>query len=253
MSKIQETLDSLQPYVIGIRYVEGTPLVDVVFKDGWALATDTKIKTVKGNDELNYYMLFSEVKTVGLDELLAFVDKTIKLNIEREKKHELLRQKVNDLKEIWKKNTLSKLKNLKFVFGDEDLMPNLKEFDIDEFNIDEEEPTSVEEPIIESPFNYVEEHVDNDSSGLTNVPAFLDENHNPIQMTEEDLELLEEEKRAETNRKIIENRKNKVSVKPVTKVELPPKKILETITSNDYDSGCDCGDDEACDKCINYK
>jgi len=29
MSNIQKTLDSLQPYVIGIRYLEGTVLVDV--------------------------------------------------------------------------------------------------------------------------------------------------------------------------------------------------------------------------------
>jgi hypothetical protein len=29
---IQKTLDSLQPYVIGIRYLDGIPLVDVVLK-----------------------------------------------------------------------------------------------------------------------------------------------------------------------------------------------------------------------------
>ena len=62
MSKIQQTLDSLQPYVIGIRYLEGTPIVDAVFKDGWTVPEDTKIKKVKGNDELNYYMLLSEVE-----------------------------------------------------------------------------------------------------------------------------------------------------------------------------------------------
>ena len=81
MSNIQKTLDSLQPYVIGIRYLEGTPLVDVVFKEGWAVQEDPKIKMMKGNEEMNYYMLFSEVKGIGLDELLGFVDKTIKLNI----------------------------------------------------------------------------------------------------------------------------------------------------------------------------
>ena len=81
MSNIQKTLDSLQPYVIGIRYLEGMPVVDVVFKPEWSVQEDPRIKMMKGNDEVNYYMLFSEVKGIGLDELLGFVDKNIKLNI----------------------------------------------------------------------------------------------------------------------------------------------------------------------------
>ena len=130
---IQKTLDSLQPYVIGIRYLEGTPLVDVVFKEGWNVPEDAKIKKIKGNDDMNYFMLLSEIPGVGLDELLAFVDKTIKLNIEREKKHDLLKVKFNELKEVFKKTSLDKLKNLKFTFTEEDLVPTLTEFDMDDF------------------------------------------------------------------------------------------------------------------------
>jgi len=99
MSNIQKTLDSLQPYVIGIRYLEGTPLVDAVFKEGWTVPDDNKVKKVRGNEEMNYYMLFSEVAGVGLDDLLDYVKKTIDLNIEREKKHDLLKEKV--ICDIW--------------------------------------------------------------------------------------------------------------------------------------------------------
>ena len=111
---IQKTLDSLQPYVIGIRYLEGTVLVDAVFKEGWTVPEEPKIKTVKGDDCMIYYMLFSEVKGIGLDELLAYVSKVIKINLEREKKHELLRAKVNELKELFKRYSLEKLIGLKF-------------------------------------------------------------------------------------------------------------------------------------------
>jgi hypothetical protein len=38
---------------------------------------------------------------------------------------------VNDLKEIFKKNSLSKIKTLKFVFTEEDLVPSFNDFDID--------------------------------------------------------------------------------------------------------------------------
>jgi hypothetical protein len=82
---IQDTLDKLQPYVIGIRYLDGTPLVDAVFKEGWTVIEDANIKKVKGDDGLNYYMILVKSK-VSLDELLNYVGKVIKANLEREKK-----------------------------------------------------------------------------------------------------------------------------------------------------------------------
>ena len=130
MSKIQETLDELQPYVIGIRYVEGVPVVDVVFKEGWTVPDELNIKKVKGKEQINYYMLFSEVKGIGLDELLKFVEKTINLNIEREHKYELLTVKINELKEIFKHNSLEKLKTLNFSFDVDNLIPSIDMFEL---------------------------------------------------------------------------------------------------------------------------
>ena len=149
MANIQKTLDSLQPYVIGIRYLEGTPLVDAVFKEGWTVPEEPNIKRIKGNEEMNYFMIFSETNGVGLDELLGYVERTIKLNQEREKKHELLKAKVNELKEIFKKNSLSKLTRLKFSFVEEELVPNLNDFDVDDDLISENNNEPIEEPIEE--------------------------------------------------------------------------------------------------------
>lgn len=232
MSNIQKTLDSLQPYVIGIRYLEGTPLVDAVFKEGWMVPDDTKIKKIKGNDEMNYYMLFSEVSGVGLDELLAYVRKTIDINVEREKKHELLREKVNELKELFKKHNLDKLKRLKFNFSEEDLVPKLNDFDVD-VDIDE----TYEEEIIETPQDFypnVDEHMtsgekefdssENQIESNQPIPAYLDENGNPIELTEEELEMIEEEERAKRNIEMMKARKQNDKVKNLSsKVELPPR------------------------------
>ena len=251
MSNIQKTLDSLQPYVIGIRYLEGTPLVDAVFKDGWNVPEDSNIKKVKGDDGLNYYMIFSEVKGIGLDELLNYVDKTIKLNLEREKKHDLLRTKVNELKEIFKKHSLVKLQRLNFTFSDEELVPNLNDFDID-IDIDDEEPivpkleSIVEEEYYEEPTELITptEHV-----------AFIDENGKPIEMTEEELELLAEEARAERNMKAMNAKKQNSNVTNQSKkIELPPKRKVEMVMdNNEYETDCDCGDGDACEKCIDSK
>jgi hypothetical protein len=249
MSNIQKTLDSLQPYVIGIRYLEGTPLVDAVFKEGWTVPEDPSIKRVKGNDEMNYYMLFSEVKGIGLDELLGYVDKTIKLNLDREKKHDLLRAKVNELKEVFKKNSLTKLERLKFTFGEEDLVPKLDDFDIDD-ELDEEpkiqpRPIAIEEPEVED----IEEPVNM-------VPQeYLDENGKPIELTEDEKEILEEEARAERNRKMFASKKPKAPTNNISKkVELPPKRKIEmAMTERDYESDCECGPNEACNKCMDKK
>ena len=248
MSNIQKTLDSLQPYVIGIRYVEGTPVVDAVFKEGWSVPADNNVKMAKGDESMNYYMLFSELPNIGLDELFAYVDKVIKLNLEREKKHELLRVKVNELKEVFKKNTLAKLTRLKFTFAEEELVGNLNDFDID---IDDEMPA---EEVFEE--EIIEENIPNQQGDLTNPAQYLDENGNPIELTEDEREILEEEARAERNRKAIRNgRKPTVTTKVQNKVELPPKRKPELVLSESYESetDCDCGPDEACDKCIDSK
>lgn len=217
MSSIQKTLDSLQPYVIGIRYLDGLPLVDTVFKEGWNVPEDPTITKVKGDEGMNYYMIYSEKKGIGIDELLSFVDKTIKLNLEREKKHELLRLKVEELKKLFKDNSLARLTRLKFTFAEEDIVPSLGEFDL---NIEEEiETEQIETEHTEEPVIYTTEMVDNMYSEEELVPQYVDENGNPIQYTEEELEMMEEEARAERNRKLFKNKKNGMA----SKIELPPR------------------------------
>ena len=249
---IQKTLDALQPYVIGIRYLEGTPLVDVIFKEGWKVPEDAKIKIVKGNDEMNYYMLFSEITGIGLDELLIFVEKTIKLNLEREKKQELLRFKVNELKEVFKKNSLTKLQNLKFTFSDDDLVPKLNDFDDD--LLDEPIQLPKEEPQQSSTIT-IEPEIQEES---IKPISYLDENQKPVELTDEDREILEEEARAERNRKMIEAQKDKKNKgnNMSKKVELPPKRKIEMAVADvdrDYEPECDCGPNNACPKCIDSK
>lgn len=223
MSSIQKTLDSLQPYVIGIRYLEGLPLIDTVFKEGWSVPEDPVITKVKGDEGMNYYMIYSEKKGVGIDELLSFVDKTIKLNLEREKKQDLLRVKVEELKRLFKDNSLVKLSRLKFNFSEEDVV---SEFDLNIGEEQEELPQQIEQEkeVYSEPVIYTSEMIDamysEDSVIQTpNSPQYVDENGNPIEYTEDELEMIEEEVRAERNRNLFKNKKNGAA----SKIELPPR------------------------------
>jgi hypothetical protein len=237
MSNLQKILDSLQPYVIGIRYLEGRTVVDVVFKEGWTVPESEIIKKLKGNDELNYYMIFSERDGIGLDELLNYVDTTIKANIEREKKHELLKERVNELKEIFKKTPLLKLKNLKFTFNDEELIPDLDDLNLEEPEKPEEkinQPVSMEKPLEPQTYFEEEKYVEGE--------------------TDEEREMREEEARAETFRRRQEYNKLNGQMKKISQnIELPPKKLAQETDVDVMDEPCECGPHEACNKCIERK
>jgi len=129
MSKIQEKLNALRPYVVGIRYLQGIQLVDAVFKDGWAIPKSEIIHQERVDGEDNYYMFYSENDDIDIDDLLDYVKEIIDLNIERERKYELLSEKVEELKKIFKSNNLAKLQKLKFTFSEPDIMPSLMDMD----------------------------------------------------------------------------------------------------------------------------
>jgi hypothetical protein len=106
-----------------------------------------------------------------------------------------------------------------------------------------------------------EPHVDNEIEPQPHIEEvavatpsqYLDENRQPIELTEEDKEILAEEARAERNRQILTNKKQKQS-SISKKVELPPKRKIEmAISERDYESDCDCGENDACEKCIDKK
>lgn len=139
MSKIQERLNALRPYVIGIRYLQGIQLVDAVLKEGWTVPESQLIQKERVDGEDNYYMFFSDSEDIDIDDLLDYVQEIINLNIEREKKYELLKEKVAELQKIFKDCSLNKLQRLKFTFSEPDIVPAL----IDMENIGDESATDL--------------------------------------------------------------------------------------------------------------
>ena len=247
MANLQKTLDALQPYVIGIRYIDKMTVVDTIFKTGWTLPESKTVKKAKGEDEsLNYYMIFSDIQGIGLDEILDYVTNVIKINIDREKKHELLRTKVNELKEFFKKHTLNELTKLKFVLAEEELVPELNDFDIEDSIEEIEEPayTSLGVSIIEGDGDVIKYNAGEQEAIQNHIQN----------LSEEEQEILAEEARAANFMKMKEAQKTNNAIKTKQKVELPPrKKIGEAIMSNTLMPDCDCGPLDACEKCIEFK
>jgi hypothetical protein len=119
MISIQEKINQLKPYVSGIRFVDNLSVVDVILKDGWVVPKSEFIETTRDTQSLNYYMFFSEDINITIDDLLEFIKETIDINIEKEQKKEYFKVRVEELKKLFRTNSLNELNNLRFVFEDE--------------------------------------------------------------------------------------------------------------------------------------
>jgi hypothetical protein len=225
---IQKRIESLQPYVLQFRFLNGVSIVDAVFKNGWKVPDSQLIQAVKGEDsESNYYMIYTEREDLGIDDVLDFIERVIEINIEREKKYELLKVKTEELKELFRKTPLSKLQDMKFVLGNEKLVPDTMPDDFDEIKIDDVDDSTIEDLSKEE----IDETIDDSS------------------IEEEDKEDLDGASNVEanTNNPVIERVGNQ-------EIELPPKG--EKIVVEEYKEPtviCKCGPDEMCPVCIEEK
>lgn len=255
MSTIQEKINTLQPYLSGIRYLDGLQLVDATFKDGWVIPESKIIK--KEKIEGNYFMFYSEDKTVTIDDLLDFIGSIINLNIEREKKYELLKIKVKELQEIFKEHPLTKLETLKFVFNDTyNNTDDIPDFDLFDTNIINETSTNEELNQTKTTINAQI----TDSVTQSNPKAEYKEVLSTYEYEDED----DYEKEARLHEEAAikaqqEKLMNKVNgkTKTVHNIELPPKKGIEVEVYDlpeEMKSGdCNCGPEEACPKCMDEK
>ena len=116
MGNINNRVKELSPHVLSIRFTDGLTVIDCAFKSGWAIPKSDIVGHETTPDKPNYYMLYPLNEKVGIDEMLDYVAYIKKVNIERELKIELLQVKINELKNIFSKNSLQKCKTVQFIF-----------------------------------------------------------------------------------------------------------------------------------------
>jgi hypothetical protein len=185
MSNINKRLNELSPHVLGIRFTNNISVVDTFFKEGWSLPESDAVgfEIVPKRD--NSYMLYPRNESVGVDEMLDYVAYVIKVNVEREQKIELLQSKINELKSIFTKSSLTKCKTLIFKFSDlleskEEIHENIdlpimteSTNDIDEVEVDKIDSPITEEsiadvPIADAPKNTKEVNRFNNTAKVNN-------------------------------------------------------------------------------------
>jgi hypothetical protein len=220
MSKIQDRLNKLQPYIGGIRYTEGIAIVDANFKDGWYVPESNAIVKHIDEEDKNHYYFVSQKDDIGVDEIFDFIQQIITLNIERELKSVLLKEKIEELKAIFNKKSLAELKTIKFTV----------------YTKPEEDMVSINDikPNIpkEEPINDTEED------------EIYDEDYGKVPETVEPIIEKPSERQVRKN-----SVKHSIELPPKGKIELEVHELPESATKGP----CNCGPDEYCSKCMDEK
>lgn len=140
MNNINNKMENLRPFFIGFKYLEGSVLVECILRDGWNVLKqkNININNVDESDK-NYYVIHADEKTVTLDNMLDYLSRVIKYNIDKENKKQLFKEKLGELKEIFLNNKIELLETLEFTFNrkqkTEDLYEEEDDYDIG--NLDE--------------------------------------------------------------------------------------------------------------------
>ena len=114
---INEKIKPLFPYLKEIKFSEKHILIGGVFYQTWIVKETEKgpVKVVKsGADETGkvIYHFYGLTTQVDIDKLLEYFSLVVNENLDRERKEDLFKKKVDELKTIFKGNTLTDLEKL---------------------------------------------------------------------------------------------------------------------------------------------
>lgn len=117
---LQDEILKLGDYFRGIEYFNDALIVKVNFPQRWQVypSADGNIKPAKSEKAIGEYYYYGNMNIVSLDDIFGLIKETIEANKDAESKLQLLSEKANELKELFKKTPYEKLLGLKFVIED---------------------------------------------------------------------------------------------------------------------------------------
>lgn len=122
MKSLQERMTAMTPYFRGIEMYNDALMVKMVYPNKWKAfpSEDGRIKITPSDADptLTYY--YASSKDTTYDEMFDLIEQTIKVNQDIILKLELLKSKVNELKELFQTTEYDDLTHLKFVIDKEE-------------------------------------------------------------------------------------------------------------------------------------
>lgn len=118
---LQDEIMKLGEYFRGIEYFNDALIVKVVFPTRWQVypSIDGNIKPAKSDKETGEYYYYGDMNKVSLDDIFGLIEETVDANKDAELKIQFLNDKINELKELFKREPYERLSRLKFIIEDE--------------------------------------------------------------------------------------------------------------------------------------
>ena len=115
---LQDRMNDMKPYFRGIEMYNEAIMVKVAYPNNWKAypSNDGKINVTPSDDgTITYY--YADSNNTTYEEIFDIVEETIKTNQDIILKLKLLRDKVEELKELFSNTSYDDLLNLQFVIG----------------------------------------------------------------------------------------------------------------------------------------
>lgn len=114
---LQERMNSMKPYFKGIEMYNDALIVKVMFPQKWKIynSADERIKATPSETTENEIFYYADSENTTFDEIFDLIEGTIKTNQDIILKIKLLRDKVEELRELFSNLSYDELLTLKFV------------------------------------------------------------------------------------------------------------------------------------------
>jgi hypothetical protein len=112
-----EAISTLRPYFHSLREIQDNVSLDVKLPLSWRYEDIIKpysaatFKVQDKNEKFSLVSIIAKASQTGYDIAFACANEIVKTNLEEEEKQKLFQQKVKELQELFKKESLDKLKD----------------------------------------------------------------------------------------------------------------------------------------------
>lgn len=106
------------PNIMGVEMTGGLNIVRVVFEPKWVVYgnDDESIKVARSEERDGEWFYYGNADVVDIEDIIDLIDQTIEHNESILAKIELLREKIEELKELFNEKSLNELRTLRFEF-----------------------------------------------------------------------------------------------------------------------------------------
>lgn len=111
-------IEVIVQYISSVRKLETYLSFDLIFPPTWSIlksqVDETKTVFHKNDEKGKTVSFLAEITEESITETVKIIEKVISYNKEKEEKQRLFNEKVNELKNLFEKESLTELKALKF-------------------------------------------------------------------------------------------------------------------------------------------